>query len=123
MARMIGDNKERRCAVSERYGSACCRCGACCLSCACARAAEASPGAGAGPCPFLSFDDSDAAVCTLAGPSPSPDVKRSFGFGVGCCMRGRVRDRRGKWYQWADLPDDVKRSLAAGMRSGAVACG
>lgn len=114
----------------------CCRCGFCCLSEPCPVGVLAfglvpefrSDGIRPrGRCPGLARDASGIAVCRVfenAGGefsdvwavlqcSDELERRRAMGFGVGCCLAGRVRDRAGAWHVWASLPDTIKRGLVA----------
>jgi hypothetical protein len=92
--------------MSEKFPNPCCRCGFCCLSETCP-AGQAFYGIGKEDrCPGLSFDEDEVATCFIALTDP-----RVIGVGAGCCIRARAI-RRGVAYDFASLPNYLKRSIA-----------
>ena len=90
----------------------CVRCGYCCLVEPCPIIRTLDPEVEKTGCGFLSFDG-ETASCGLAVAGIVP-------IGDGCCMSARCF-KNGKIYDFAELPDFMKRSLAQNLRKERMA--
>ena len=97
---------------NKKYEHECCRCGLCCVNEACKVARFLgwnNSESGNALCPALSYDVQGVSTCRVANFGfISPEF---LGIGAGCCISARAF-KDGQPYDFASLPDGIKRDLA-----------